>query len=312
MAQEYIDKQIDIWLVTGYLGAGKTTAVNTLLRSDRFSNKKLALVINEFGKMGIDGQLIDSGDYDKFEINKGSIFCICTKTDFIRIFQEIGQLRPDVVLIEATGIAETSDIEKLLYDSTLANIFQIRANLCIIDAHYFIQTAAFLKAAIAQVQWADGLIINKKDLVSFQGLQQVQQVLKELNPAAEQIVTEFGKIEEAFLDKLTHQSREGDLFECPPEEIPSIYIKSDAMVDRDCFYETLETLKDHILRFKGDVCFQDGAMFVEIAGGLITEKPSCNAFNAKTAFTVIGWKIEKQRLENAFQQSLRIGITQEN
>lgn len=298
-------------MLTGYLGAGKTTVLNSLLTSPFFAKQKTALVINEFGKMGIDGQLVKPGDYTKYEINKGSIFCVCTKTDFIRIFQEIGRRRPDAVIIEATGIAETSDIEQLLYDSTLNDAFAIRANLCIVDALYFIQTAAFLKAAVAQVQWADGLIVNKRDLVAAQGLADVQKVLTELNPNASQRVTEFGKVEPAYLASLTHQRHEGDLFDCPPEEIPSIYIKADAAVDRRRFFETLETLKDHILRFKGDVCFADGAAFVEVAGGRIIEQPAKGTFEARTAFTVIGWKIEKQLLKDAFEQTLYKEITQD-
>lgn len=299
-------------MLTGYLGAGKTTVLNSLLNSPYLADKKIALVINEFGKMGIDGQLVKPGDYTKYEINKGSIFCICTKTDFIRIFQEIGQQRPDAVIIEATGIAETSDIEQLLYDSTLGGAFQIRANLCIVDGQHFIQTAAFLKAAVAQVRWADGLIINKRDLVTEQGLTEVQQVLNGLNPAAEQIVTEFGRIEPDFLKSLTHRRQEGELFDCPPQEIPSIYIKTDSMVDRQRFFGTLESLKDHILRLKGDVCFQDGASFVEIAGGRITERSPLGTFEEKTAFTVIGWKIEKAQLMEAFQQTIDMEITLDN
>lgn len=310
MAQESV-KPIDVWMLTGYLGAGKTTVLNTMLTDPYVAGKKIALVINEFGKMGIDGQLVKPGDYQKYEINKGSIFCVCTKTDFIRIFQELGRQRPDAVIIEATGIAETSDIEQLLYDSTLNHAFQIRANLCIVDGQYFIQTAAFLKAAVAQVQWADGLIINKRDLMTEQGLTEVQQVLTELNPAAFQTVTEFGKVESEFLQSLTHQRHEGELFDCPPQEIPSIYIKTNSLVDRQRFFETLESLKDHILRLKGDVSFEDSAAFVEIAGGRITEQPPRGVFEAKTAFTVIGWKIEKSQLMEAFQQAICMEITQD-
>lgn len=311
MAQEPV-KQIDVWMLTGYLGSGKTTVLNAMLTGSYFAGKKTALVINEFGKMGIDGQLVKPGDYQKYEINKGSIFCVCTKTDFIRIFQEIGQQRPDVVIIEATGVAETSDIEQFLYDSTLASGFQIRANLCIVDGQYFIQTAAFLKAAVAQVKWADGLIVNKYDLITEQGLTELRQVLTELNPTARQVVTEFGKVEADFLKSLTHQRQEGELCECPPQNIPSIYMMSDAIVDRQLFFQTLETLKDRILRLKGDVCFKESSAFVEIAGGQINEQPAKGTFEAKTAFTVIGWKIEKQQLMEAFQQTLYMEITQGN
>ena len=84
-----IMKAIDVYILTGYLGAGKTTTLNRLIGAERFAGKKLALIINEFGKMGVDGQLLLPGDYTKYEINKGSIFCICTKTDFLKALDSI-------------------------------------------------------------------------------------------------------------------------------------------------------------------------------------------------------------------------------
>jgi hypothetical protein len=75
-------------------------------------------------------------------------------------------------------------------------------------------------------------------------------------------------------------------------------------VDKELFYQTMESLKVHILRFKGDVGFADGPRFVELAGGRMTEKPSCGKFDTRTAFTVIGWKIEKQQLKDAFEKCI--------
>ncbi|MBM4104030.1 MAG: hypothetical protein FJ263_08260 [Planctomycetes bacterium] len=304
MAQEHIKKPIDVWLLTGFLGAGKTTALNCLLRSPVFADKKIALVINEFGKISIDGQLVEPGAYSKYEINKGSLFCICTKTDFLRIFQEIRLLRPEVVLIEATGIAETSDLEQLLCESVLQAEFQIQANLCIVDGVNFIKTAAFLKAAMSQVRWADGLVINKTDQLSDREIQQVTAILKELNPSAGILPVQFGNIDLRFLKSLRHQSHNLPLLSCPPQEIPAISVTTDFPVDKEMFYKTIDSFKTHILRFKGDVGFEGGSCFVEMAGDRVTEKPSRGTFETQTAFTVIGWKIEKQQLRDAFEKCI--------
>jgi G3E family GTPase len=304
MAQEHIKKPIDVWLLTGFLGAGKTTALNCLLRSPIFADRKIVLVINEFGKIGVDGQLVEPGAYSKYEINKGSLFCICTKTDFLRIFQEIRLLGPEVVLIEATGISETSDLEQLLCESVLQDVFIIRANLCIVDGVNFIKTAAFLKAAVSQVRWADGLVINKTDLLSDQEVKQVTGILRELNPSAGILPVQFGNIDSRFLKTLSHQSHNLPLLSCPPQEIPAISITTDRPVNKESFYQTMESLKTHILRFKGDVGFQDGSCFVEMAGDRVTEKPSRGTFETRTAFTVIGWKIEKRQLRDAFEKCI--------
>jgi G3E family GTPase len=304
MAQEHLKKPIDVWLLTGFLGAGKTTALNCLLRSPVFADKKIAMVINEFGKISIDGQLVEPGAYSKYEINKGSLFCICTKTDFLRIFQEIRTLRPDVVLIEATGIAETSDLEQLLCESVLKDEFHIQANLCIVDGVNFIKTAAFLKAAVSQVRWADGLVINKTDQLSDKEIQQVTGILKELNPSAEVVTVQFGNIDPCFLKSLRHQSHNLPLLSCPPQEIPAVSVATNCPVNKEIFYKTIESLKTHILRFKGDVGFESGSCFVEISGEQVMEKPFCGKFETRTAFTVIGWKIEKQQLRDAFEKCI--------
>ena len=304
MAQGHLKKPIDVWLLTGYLGAGKTTALNHLLGSEIFYGQKMALVINEFGKMGVDGQLVKPGDYAKYEINKGSLFCICTKTEFLRAFQEISRQGFDMVLIEATGIAETADLEQLLAEPTLTDCFRIRANICIVDGVNFVKTAAFLKPAVSQVRWADAVVINKTDGLPEKEIGQVQAVVRELNPSTELIQTQFGKIQTAFLMGLRHQNHGRPLSTGAPPEIPTTYFTTNQQVNRDLFYKTLDSLKDHILRLKGDVGFEDGPRFVEVVGEQTFEKPSCGKFDMRTAFTVIGWKIEKQQLNDAFCQCI--------
>ena len=304
MAQKHIKKPIEVWLLTGYLGAGKTTALNHLLTGQLFSGRKVALVINEFGKMGVDGQLIEPGSYSKYEINKGSLFCICTKTDFIRIFQQIVHQQFDTVLIEATGIAETVDLEQLLSEPILAGAFRIRANICIVDGINFIKTAAFLKAAVSQVRWADGLIINKTDQLSQERIRQITDILKELNPSAKIMHTQFAEIETDFMDTLSHSRQEGPLLTCSPEEILTAYIATDQTVNKESFYKTIDLLKDHVLRLKGDVGFDSGSCFVEVVGNQVIEKPFCGKFETRTAFTIIGWKIEKQQLKDAFEECI--------
>lgn len=300
MAQEYIDKKVDVWLLTGYLGAGKTTTVNALLRREQFAGRKLALIINEFGKMSIDGRLIDPGDYEKYEINKGSIFCICTKTEFISAFEQIREHRVDTVVIEATGIAEISDIEQLLNERVLKGVFQIRANICIVDGIHFIKTAAFLKTAVSQVQSADGLVINKTDCLNEIDVEQLKEIIDQMNPSALKATSEFGNITSEYLAALKHCRRAQPLFNSPPIEIPNIYVQSSKPVKRAEFYRILDTFKVNILRLKGDVQFEDGSRFVEVVGQQVAEQDAKGTFGFPTAFTVIGWKIERRQLHQAF------------
>ena len=135
---------IPVILLTGYLGAGKTTLLNHLLAQPEVAEKKLVLIINEFGQLGVDGQLLQPGSYTRYEINKGSLFCICTKVDFIKALQEISRsIHPDLVLIEATGIAQTGDIEAFMSEPVVKDKFAIQANVCVVDALNFIKVVPF-------------------------------------------------------------------------------------------------------------------------------------------------------------------------
>ena len=88
-------------LLTGFLGSGKTTLLNRLI--DHYKSKRTVLLINEFGKVGIDGELLVEGNYEKIELNKGSLFCICVRTDFIFEVETIAtQIKPELLIIEAT------------------------------------------------------------------------------------------------------------------------------------------------------------------------------------------------------------------
>lgn len=293
---------IPILLLTGYLGAGKTTLLNHLLQLPGIKARKVALIINEFGPLGIDGKLVAPGDYTKFELNKGSVFCICIKTDFIRTLDTIvGEVKPDLVIVEATGVADPCDLGQILDTPHLRAALRIWANVCLVDAAGFTQVAAFLRTAPRQVMWADGLVINKSDLVPEPDIATLHDILSGLNPSAPQIAVSFGRIPETFLAGLTHQVRLGPIPEAPLAGLASASFQTEAVVDERRFYETIASLKGGLLRLKGTVCFKERSRFVEVINGRITEKEPPAAL-PRTAFTVIGWKIGKDELTAAFSR----------
>lgn len=295
-------KTIDVYLLTGYLGAGKTTALNHILSLPEVASRNAALIINEFGKMGVDGALVESGTRPKYEINKGSLFCICTKTDFLKALSEIAASETELVLIEATGIAETSDIEGFIREPHLQGRFAIRANLCLADAEHFTKAAAYIKAVYEQIRWADGVVINKADRANAAQLEQLRTVIGGINPDAKVCVTEHGRVDWTFMASLEHKQREGEFALEPPRDIIAVSIKTEQKVDRGKFMAALREMGDGLLRLKGDVEYADaGPMFVEAVGGDITERKAVGKLEARTAFTVIVWRIEKEQVIRAFE-----------
>jgi G3E family GTPase len=288
---------IDVYILTGFLGAGKTTALNALLGGE-LSSADPALIINEFGTLSVDGALVERRDLTRYEINKGSVFCICTKTDFLKALTEIAQKgQHSVVLIEATGIAETADIESFIEVEHLNEQFTIRANLCMVDAANFTQVAAYLKPAVTQVRYADAVILNKTDLVSGDELQRLRTLLGELNPRAVAIDTRYGRLPAGFLKTLVHRRYIETFAEQPPADIVAASIGSQEVFDRAKFYTAVTALKENLLRLKGHIRFPEGLRFVELAGTVFTETDPADGYPGDTAFTAIAWKIERQTLK---------------
>lgn len=298
---------IEVWILGGYLGAGKTTVLNAMLAGPLFADRSPALIINEFGRLGVDGALVERQELRRFEINKGSLFCICTKTDFLRALAEIAAAgRHRTVLIEATGIAEPVDIESFLEDGPHAGRFRLRGNVCIVDAAYFTQVAAYLKPAASQVRWADAIVVNKCDLVGEQERVVLRRLLAELNPTAAVCETSMGRVGADFLEQVVRHPRQELMRPCAPEKIFAVSFTAKMPIDPTAFDTVLARFGDKILRFKGNVAFTDGPAYVEVICGLKSRKePQLRLSQqaaAPTAFTVIAWDIEKETLRQAFAE----------
>ncbi len=297
---------IPIILLTGYLGAGKTTLLNHLLGLPEVADLRPTLVINEFGALGVDGKLVRPGDHEVFEINKGSLFCVCTKTQFLLTLANIAEnVRPGLVIIEATGVAETRDIEAFLDEPSLAGRFDVLANLCVVDAEGFTKVAAFLKAAASQVAWADGILINKADRVAPAEVDALEKVLASMNDRASQRRVSFGRVPWEFIERLDHVRPDADAVDGAPAELSAASLELDGPVSSEAFGRAVAELGDKLLRLKGTVDFGDGPRFVEVVCGRLTEAdPPAGATG--TAFTAIGWQVSRETLSERFEACVTI------
>lgn len=293
---------IPVLMLTGYLGAGKTTLLNHVLGLPGINARRIAVIINEFGPLGVDGKLVEPGSHRLFELNRGSVFCICIKTDFLKTLDTIARdVKPDLVIVEATGVADPCDLDQLLSEPRLTAVFKPWANVCLVDAPSFTQVAAFLRTAVRQVQWADGLVINKTDLVMQKDLAALGGVLDGLNAKAPRAEVVFGKIPESFLNGLRHRHRDGEAPEQSPEGLVAVSFDGDRPVELRRFMEVLSQLEGRLLRLKGNLSLPDGSLvFVDVVNGCYSQKPPVPGLT-KTAFTAIGWRISKEELREAFR-----------
>jgi G3E family GTPase len=191
-----LDKRIPVTVVTGFLGAGKTTFLNHLLRNQ--SGKKLAVIVNEFGEVSVDGQLVvHDGDEQIVEFNNGCL-CCTMRGDLI---ETLGRLREragdlDGILIETTGLADPAPVASTFFVSDeVRNGIRLDSFIGLVEAVNIEANLAESEEAQEQVAFSDIILINKVDLLTPERLAAVDRMIRHLNPMATIHHTSNGEID---------------------------------------------------------------------------------------------------------------------
>jgi G3E family GTPase len=176
--------QIPVTVLTGYLGAGKTTLLNRVLTENH--GKKYAVIVNEFGEIGIDNDLVVGADEEIFEMNNGCI-CCTVRGDLIRIIGGLMKRRDrfDAILVETTGLADPAPVAQTFFtDDDVKRRTRLDAIVTVVDAKHIEQRLADSDEAEEQIAFADIVLINKTDLVDAAALKKVERRVRALNPFA--------------------------------------------------------------------------------------------------------------------------------
>jgi len=189
---------IPVTVLTGFLGAGKTTLLNHLLTQKH--GYRMAIIINEFGEVSIDNQIVVGVDEEILELNNG---CLCCRVrgDLIRSLKDLlqRQKRFDYVLIETTGLADPSPVIHTFKASELAERLRLDGVVTVVDARHLEKELRDAPEASRQVAFADVLLLNKTDLVTPAELDALEQRLRAMNPLATLHRTRQSVIEPAKL-----------------------------------------------------------------------------------------------------------------
>ncbi|WP_158917807.1 GTP-binding protein [Caulobacter sp. S45] len=180
--------QIPVTVLTGYLGAGKTTLLNRILTEDH--GRRYAVIVNEFGEIGIDNDLVVDTDEEVFEMNNGCV-CCTVRGDLIRVLtglmrrQTPGKRAFDAIVIETTGLADPGPVAQTFFvDEDVRAKTRLDSVTTVVDAKHVLLRLADSREAREQVAFADQIVLNKTDLVEPAELAEVERRLRAMNPLA--------------------------------------------------------------------------------------------------------------------------------
>ena len=269
MAEQGTKNKCKVFLLSGFLGSGKTTLLQNLLETAP-EGEKAAVLMNEFGKAGVDGDVVKKKGLEIIEISRGSIFCACAKGDFLKALYAIFRdYDPTVLLIEASGVADTTDIKRDLGNGRLSGFYKLEDNICLVDALRFEDWLDMFNAVIRQVEAAGHIVINKTDLVSEEELKALGEHIRQINPNARMTHAEYGKVSwklllsdgkeperakeipelEEWEEFIKEELNRMDAHLLPPDKLASYSIFWEG--DPQKFMEILEELPEDIVRSKG-------------------------------------------------------------
>ena len=173
-----------VTVLTGYLGAGKTTLLNRILTEDH--GKRYAVIVNEFGEVGIDNDLIVGADEEVFEMNNGCV-CCTVRGDLIRVLSGLMKRKGgfDAIIVETTGLADPGPVAQTFFvDDDVRAKTQLDSVTTVVDALHLPLRLADSKEAAEQIAFADQIVLNKTDLVTEAQLREVEARIRRLNPLA--------------------------------------------------------------------------------------------------------------------------------
>ncbi len=316
-----ITEQVPVTVLTGFLGAEKTTLLNRILTESH--GKKYAVIVNEFGEEGIDNELVVDADEEVFEMNNGCI-CCTVRGDLIRILSGLMKRADqlDAIIVETTGLADPAPVAQTFFvDQEVADRTKLDSIVTVADAVHLHTQLGEHHEAEEQIAFADVVLLNKTDLIKSDSLESVEARIRKINPYTKIIRTARCAVPMEEIIGLNAFSLERVL-EVEPDflesdhdhehddDITSVSFISEKPLDfekfQNWFGELLQTRGQDILRSKGILNFADHdnryvfqGVHMLMEGSPMGEWPKGKPRNSRLVF--IGRNVENMGLKEGFE-----------
>ena len=328
--------QIPVTVLTGYLGSGKTTLLNRILQENH--GKRYAVIVNEFGEIGIDNDLIVESDEEIYEMNNGCV-CCTVRGDLIRVVEGLMR-RPgrfDAIVVETTGLADPVPVAQTFFmDDDVKSKTRLDAVVALVDAKHLPLRLKDSREAEDQIAFADVVVLNKTDLVTPEELRAVEATVRAINPSAKIHRTERSGValtevldrgafdlsralenDPHFLDahdEHDHDHHHGDDDHDHASPIHDVTVKSVSLrggeMDPKKFFPWIEKITQmegpNILRLKGIIALKDDPDRYVIQGvHMIIEGDHQRAWKDgekhESRLVFIGRELDAERLKRTFE-----------
>ncbi len=298
-----------LFLITGFLGAGKTTFLKECAKL--FTGQRIAILVNEFGKEDVDGQLLKDLQARLASIHNGSIFCACRLEQFEQALSEMAEEKPDVILVETSGLSDPTGIQRILYDGGKYAGIRYMGCICLADAVHFEKVYTTAAASRKQLETANAVVLNKIDLVA--DIAGVRRFIEQQNPAVIILETAFGIIPPGWagiFERLPAGSCSSTL-QTKDLSIQSYLITVDETMSVERLTDFLRMFAAETYRMKGFVCLNGSGYFVDGVGSDVKVTARENAGNSNRLVVLAGHGMRtlpamKQAAENVQPFQIRI------